>query len=74
MPISQVPPGALRRWCIVVLSSLVLLLTLESALHAEPPPILPEPTLPPSGNPLCTSNVIQCFDIDDLAGHVWGHL
>lgn len=36
---------------------------------------MPDYTLPPSANPLCNSNLIQCLDIDDVfAGHLWGHV
>jgi len=72
VPLRIVISCTLRR-CFALALFLGLLFVLGRTADAEPA-ILPEPTLPPNGNPLCTSNVVQCLDIDDFAGHFWGHL
>lgn len=60
---------------VLILALLTLLWPLGSSRRAHAgPAILPSQTLPPVGNPLCSSNVVQCLDIDDFAGHIWGHI
>jgi hypothetical protein len=53
---------------------LVLLGALAFSQSAEAQRALPEPAPLNNFNPLCDSSLVHCLEIDQFAGHVYGHL
>ena len=62
----------MRRRLLFALFLLCLLCSIRSS--AAQSAVLPQPALLPSSSPLCSSPLVPCLDIDDLAAHAYAHL
>src|SRR6185436_16014859 len=61
-----------RRCVVTFVSVLSLLFGLSRPVAAQR--AMPDAAPIQNFNPLCDSSLIHCFEIDDFAGHVYGHL
>lgn len=62
---------ALLCWSIL---SLVFVLVLAAIGPAAAQRAMPDAAPLPNFNPLCDSSLVHCLEIDDFAGHIYGHL
>jgi hypothetical protein len=63
---------AVRRFVVSLVSLLSLFLGFSRPVAAQR--AMPDAAPLPNFNPLCDSSLVHCFEIDDFAGHVYGHL